>query len=100
MRDQVGKYIAEGIAEGITENEDSVNAAMRGLVDDISTPIDFDINSGKARVNGISTSSGTANGTVNTSNYTFNQYNTSPKALSRLEIYRQTKNLMNYSKVV
>jgi hypothetical protein len=25
-------------------------------------------------------------------NYTFNQYNTSPKALSRLDIYRQTKN--------
>ena len=26
--------------------------------------------------------------------YTFNQYNSSPKALSRLEIYRQSKNLM------
>lgn len=27
-----------------------------------------------------------------TTNYTFNQYNTSPKALSRLDIYRQTRN--------
>lgn len=27
--------------------------------------------------------------------YTFNQYNTSPKALSRLEIYRQSKNLLH-----
>ena len=28
---------------------------------------------------------------VNTNNITFNQYNTSPKALSRLDIYRQTR---------
>ena len=27
-------------------------------------------------------------------NLVFNQYNTSPKALSRLEIYRQSKNLL------
>ena len=34
-----------------------------------------------------------ANGSV-TNNYNFNQTNNSPKALSRLEIYRQTKNQM------
>lgn len=33
-------------------------------------------------------------------NQTFNQYNTSPKALSRLEIYRQTKNQLNFAKGV
>ena len=31
-------------------------------------------------------------------NQTFNQYNTSPKALSRTEIYRQTKNLFSMAK--
>ena len=30
--------------------------------------------------------------------YQFNQYNTSPKALSRIEIYRQTKNLISMQK--
>jgi hypothetical protein len=34
------------------------------------------------------------NGTA-TSTVTYNQYNYSPKALSRIEIYRQTKNLLN-----
>jgi len=31
-------------------------------------------------------------------NVTFNQYNTSPKALSRLEIYRQTQNALYFAK--
>lgn len=40
-------------------------------------------------------------GNNNTStNYTFNQYNNSPKALSRLEIYRQTKNQLQFAKGV
>ena len=38
-----------------------------------------------------STESGAGSGGV-----TFNQYNTSPKALSRLEIYRQTKNQISF----
>lgn len=33
-------------------------------------------------------------------NYTYNQYNNSPKALSRLEIYRQTKNQLQFAKGV
>ena len=33
----------------------------------------------------------------NTSTYTFNQYNNSPKALSRLEIYRQTRNQLSFA---
>ena len=36
-----------------------------------------------------------ANGTGVTNNYNFTQHNTSPKALSRLEIYRQSKNLLS-----
>lgn len=41
----------------------------------------------------------TASAAVETQNVTFNQYNTSPKALSRLEIYRQTNNLLFSAKV-
>lgn len=36
----------------------------------------------------------------NITNMTFNQTNNSPKALSRLEIYRQTKNQLNFAKGV
>ena len=38
-------------------------------------------------------------GSVKTQNVTFNQYNNSPKALSRLDIYRDTNNLLFSSKV-
>lgn len=46
-------------------------------------------------LNGIA-SAGTS---IDTQNVTFNQYNTSPKALSRLDIYRQTNNLLFSAKV-
>lgn len=42
---------------------------------------------------------GSANNITN-NNYTFNQTNNSPKALSRLEIYRQTKNQIAFAKGV
>lgn len=41
---------------------------------------------------------GSGKGVVN--NYNFVQNNTSPKALSRLEIYRQTRNQLNFVKGV
>lgn len=44
------------------------------------------------------TNSKAAKKTTVNNNYTFNQTNTSPKALSRLEIYRQTKNQLVFAK--
>lgn len=46
------------------------------------------------------TSGSTGYDTDSPSNITFNQYNNSPKALSRLEIYRQTKNQLSMMKGV
>jgi len=43
---------------------------------------------------------GMTTGGQNVTNYTFNQTNNSPKALSRLEIYRQTKNQLAFIKGV
>lgn len=48
---------------------------------------------------GITSRQSTTPQTVN-NNYTFNQTNTSPKALSRLDIYRQTKNQLAFAKGV
>lgn len=45
-------------------------------------------------------SSGGGVGKSVTNNYNFTQNNTSPKALSRLEIYRQTRNQLNFAKGV
>lgn len=41
---------------------------------------------------------GANNAAASAQSVTFNQYNTSPKALSRLDIYRQTQNALNYAR--
>lgn len=98
---QLYKYLTLGIAKGITDNKDAVNDAMKKLADSVHNPIDFELSTAKGRV-----VSGSAFGTANAENketnntYTFNQYNNSPKALSRLEIYRQTRNQLNFAKGV
>lgn len=101
MRDEVGKYLSMGIAEGIMKNKDAVNDAMKNLADSVHNPLDFGLSAAKGKVvSGLSNNAvnGTNNATNNT--YTFNQYNNSPKALSRLEIYRQTRNQLNFAKGV
>ena len=49
---------------------------------------------------GIINSSGGGSTIGGTTNYNFVQNNTSPKALSRLEIYRQTQNQLNFARGV
>lgn len=100
MRDQVGKYLAEGLAVGIDRNKDDVYKAFNEIKQYVSKPIDLQVNSAKAKVaaDTQSTAGMTGGNTNNNTSYTFNQYNNSPKALSRLEIYRQTKNQLNFAK--
>jgi hypothetical protein len=45
-------------------------------------------------------SGGTNNTNNTTNNYNFVQNNNSPKPLNRLEIYRQTKNQLNFAREV
>ena len=81
MRDRIGQFLPSGLAEGIERNLDVVRAAANDMLN-AATPDIPDFNVG-SNYNGQSGGQ---------SNITFNQYNNSPKALSRLEIYRQTKN--------
>lgn len=100
MRDQIGKYLALGVAEGVDMYKDKVHAAMKRLateaqdVSDIDDIIDIDDvkkHMPKPNPGGGGTGGSTTN---NNNTYNFVQNNNSPKALSRLEIYRQTKNLI------
>ena len=101
MRDEVGKYLSLGIAEGITQNKDAVEKAMNELVSGVSNGVDFKVSNVKGRISNTGHANGVDGGKSSTSNtYTFYQYNNSPKALSRLEIYRQTKNQLNFAKGV
>lgn len=97
MRDQVGKWLPPGIAEGIEKNAKVAQKAMRNLSNSllaesggiaVGSPISAHPAGGGARAE--------RGGVVQT----FYQYNTSPKALSRLEIYRQTKNQLAFAKGV
>lgn len=93
MRDEVGKWLPEGIAVGIDKNAKSVLSSMK----DLATAT---VGVAKDNLSGVSdslnvqgaTGSVSGGGTVNNFYQTIN----SPKQLSRLEIYRQSKNLLGY----
>ena len=99
MRDEIGKYLALGIASGIESNAGAVSEAIQALTAD-ATKLDFGLDkiSGRIVMGASGAIGNTTNTTNNTSSYVFNQYNTSPKALSRLDIYRQTNNLLTLKK--
>jgi phage-related protein len=89
MRDEVGKWLPEGIAVGIDKNAKSAINSMRDLA----------VNTVGAARSGLSNASvGVAGGSGSVSK-SVNYYQTinSPKPLTRLEIYRQSKNLLNYA---
>ena len=86
MAEEVGRYLPEGIALGIDKNAKSAINSMRNLAEDTVGAAQSGLNSSTGGLLG-------AGGVVN--NFTQNNY--SPKALTRLEIYRQSKNLLSFS---
>ena len=101
MRDLIGKNLILGIATGIDLNKDEVINSMKALKNDIMQPLNFDVKGIKANLsNGLTGTNGNVTNNNSNTTYTFNQYNTSPKPLNRLEIYRQTKNQLNFAKGV
>lgn len=91
MEEEVGKWLPEGIAVGIDKNAKSVLSSMKGLA--VNT-----VGAVKSSLDGASHSltSGTSSiggGVVNN----FTQVINSPKQLSRLDIYRQSKNLLGFA---
>ena len=84
--EEVGKWIPEGVAVGISDNAKSVLTAMKNLTVDA-------VGSAKAGLSTGTTTLGSNSGVVNN----FTQVINSPKQLSRLDIYRQSKNLLGYA---
>jgi len=85
MRDEVGKMLGLGMAEGIADSRNAVNGAVRKL--------------GDAALDGLSPVGGGASASAAAGGRTiiFNQTNNSPRALSRREIYRQTNNALAFA---
>ncbi len=94
MEQQVGRFLPAGVAKGIRGNAKTAVRAMSEMASQLTLPLKSAMDSVKSDGT-LSGSYGSGSTSKNvTNNYTFNQTNNSPKALSRLEIYRQTNNLM------
>ena len=87
----------QGLADGIIKSKKVVAKAVSGVADTMKIALNSDLSYKLDGMTGAIMNGGTESSVVN--NYynndnsrTVNQTNNSPKALSRLEIYRQTKN--------
>lgn len=96
MRDKVGKWLPPGIAVGIEKNAKVAISAARKLRNSLVAESGNIAMSATSKLGGVSRGSRASGGVVQN----FYQYNTSPKALSRLDIYRQTKNQLAFAKGV
>lgn len=96
-------YFLRGFGNGVDKNISAlgykVKAVGSSLVDNFNTGLESpDIGIIRSGLMNDYNSVGTVSKTTQvTNNYNFSQTNNSPKALSRLEIYRQTKNQFNYA---
>ena len=84
--DEVGKWIPAGIAVGIDKNAKTAINSVKNLAMDT-------VGGARAGLSNATTSLGGTGSVVNN----FTQVINSPKELSRLEIYRQSKNLLGYA---
>ena len=94
--DKVGKWIPAGIAQGVEENAKSAVKSVKKLAGNLTPAVDGITGQVQGVISGIGTrgNAGTSNGITQN----FYQYNNSPKALTRLEIYRQTRNQLRAAK--
>jgi len=89
----------KGLADGINKSKKVVAKAVSGVANTMKISLNSDLSyqldgiSG-AVMNGGSESSVVNNYYQNDNSRTVNQTNNSPKSLSRLEIYRQTRNAL------
>ncbi|MBQ9700084.1 MAG: hypothetical protein IJV71_05615 [Lachnospiraceae bacterium] len=92
MADEVGKWLPEGMAVGIDKNAKSALSSMRELAVNAVGVARDGLSTAHATINGGQAAAGSS-GTTNN----FTQIINAPKQPSRLELYRQTKNLLGYT---
>lgn len=95
MRDAIGRFLPEGIAVGIDDFAFKAINAAKNLSGQILGAADI---SGLTVPQLATGTAGAGGGVVN--NITFNQTNNSPTALSRVAVYRDTKQLLRQIKRV
>ena len=94
---EIGKWIPAGIGDGIENNTRAAVKAMTRSTKSILGAANAEL-SGTALASTGANGTGTpSTGTVGSKTVNFYQYNNSPKALSRADIYRQTKNQLRFA---
>ena len=96
---QIGEFAGEGFAKGLELTIKQVKSVASDIVG-VTTDTLADVKGNIGAVKSGVMSGGTSNTNNTTNNYNFVQNNNSPKPLNRLEIYRQTKNQLNFAKEV
>ena len=94
---EIGKFIPLGIAQGIKDNANSVYNDIKGLTNNLVATASgmYSDLQGSNWVNDNITNNNNNNNT-----YNFYQTNNSPKALSRWDIYKDTKKQISLMKEV
>lgn len=92
MEKQVGQFLPMGLAEGIKDKMNTAVNAMRTMGQKMLVPA-------QNLKNSLNADKRSATVGTNSVVQNFTQNNYSPKALSRLEIYRQSKNLLKGARV-
>lgn len=87
MEKQVGQFLPMGLAEGIKDKTSAAVNAMKIMGQKMMAPA-------QNIKNNLASAGSSVGATSNTVVQNFTQNNYSPKSLSRLEIYRQSKNLL------
>lgn len=99
FREVVGMAIPEGVAVGIEKYSGLADKAVVDMAKGAVSAANSALSDSSIDFPGVNTPSGgvarPAGRGGNT--YVFNQYNSSPKALSRKEIYRDTKNALRFA---
>ena len=89
----------QGLAKGINKSKKYVEAAVSGVADAMTLTMQSGLNVDMDGISGAMMDGSPAGTVINNYNNdnsrTVNQTNNSPKSLSRLEIYRQTRNALN-----
>lgn len=97
MEDEVGKFLPQGIAVGIDKNAKSVFKSMKNLTASAVKEARNGLQGANSAINGITADTATAAGTAGQVVNNFYQTINSPKQLNRLDIYRQSKNLLGFA---
>ena len=100
MRDQVGKWLTQGVAEGVKEDMPSSLQDMKTTISGAMNELKTDISNQSSNVTSSSGShSNNKKSGSSTQNVTFNQTINSAKPVDNLTLYRETNNLLFSSKV-